>query len=613
MDKTSDYTLKDKITGTLTTSGCGSRNVTLNIDNNGIITSATGLAGPIAGRVYADLGVYIGHIQTGETPYWQEIAIWGYYSNNNLIGRMELDDGGLGGPIGQEYIFACGDDRTQLLSNLVRSDNTIIVYPSVGIVGDATSGWETDIAMNTTDGITYTISAYTFTSGDAKFRQANGWEINWGSNAFPSGTGTQDGPNIPVIAGTYNVTFNRNSGAYNFTNPIINDWVQQTSGTENSLKSVFFTDANNGYVVGGSQFGQVLLKTTNGGTNWVSKNSFTPYTLNSVFSTNANTTYCVGGDGSPNQTLLKTTNGGSSWSTLTGSGVIELKSVFFVDSNIGYAVGGGNNQGQHIILKTINGGTSWVTQTATTSPNDLTFYSVFFADANTGYIVGECGIWGTILKTTNGGINWTQQTSGTHSHLNSAYFIDSNTGYVVGDDGVILKTINGGTNYTSQVSGTRRGLSSVYFLNADIGYAVGEFGTILKTINGGINWIIQASGTTFNLNSISFKNNVGYAVGEAGIILKNNSGGLSVKENIVNKFITIYPNPNNGAFYFSLKDSNSKVRVEIFTLLGQKVFEATNFEMQPQNQINFAPQSKGVYLIKINDGENSYSEKIMVK
>lgn len=519
-------------------------------------------------------------------------------------------------PNGNIFSIYFGDDNNGWFtgdSGVIGHYSAVNTYPSIGIVGDATSDWDTDIAMNTTDGITYTITAYTFKNGGAKFRQDNAWAINWGSNAFPAGTGTQNGPNIPVIAGTYNVTFNRTTGAYNFANPLNTDWVQQTSGTTNSLKSVFFTDDNNGYIVGGGQMGQVILKTTNGGTNWISKNSFTPYTLNSVFSTDANTTYCVGGDGSPNQTLLKTTNGGSNWSTLTGSGVIELKSVFFVDSNIGYAVGGGNNQGQHIILKTINGGTSWVTQIGTTSPNDLTFYSVFFTDANTGYIVGESGIWGTILKTTDGGINWIQQNSGSHSHLNSVFFIDSNVGYIVGDSGVILKTINGGTNYTTQVSGTSRGLSSVYFLNADIGYAVGEFGTILKTTNGGVNWTIQPSGTTLNLNSVYFSYNVGYATGEGGIILKNNNGGLGKEGNIINKFITIFPNPNSGTFYFSLKDTNSKVKAEIYTLSGQKVYETSNFEIEPQNEINFAPQAKGIYLIKITDGENSYSEKIMIR
>jgi hypothetical protein len=75
----------------------------------------------------------------------------------------------------------------------------------------------------------------------------------------------------------------------------------------------------------------------------------------------------------------------------------------------------------------------------------------------------------------------------------------------------------------------------------------------------------------------------------------------------------IYPNPNNGTFYFRLKNANSKIQIEIYNLSGQKVYEASNMKKQTSNEINFAPQSKGVYLIKINDGENSYSEKILIQ
>lgn len=75
----------------------------------------------------------------------------------------------------------------------------------------------------------------------------------------------------------------------------------------------------------------------------------------------------------------------------------------------------------------------------------------------------------------------------------------------------------------------------------------------------------------------------------------------------------IYPNPNNGTFYFRLKNANSKIKIEIYNLLGQKVYEASNMEKQTSNEINFVPQSKGVYLIKTNDGENNYTEKIIIK
>jgi len=88
---------------------------------------------------------------------------------------------------------------------------------SVGIIGTSLNGWwSDDVDMQTTDQINYTLDEYYFTEGQAKFRQDDSWDINWGENTFPTGTGFQEGPNIPVQEGTYNVTFNRFSGAYDF-------------------------------------------------------------------------------------------------------------------------------------------------------------------------------------------------------------------------------------------------------------------------------------------------------------------------------------------------------------------------------------------------------------
>ena len=88
--------------------------------------------------------------------------------------------------------------------------------PDIGIIGTSLSGWTDDIDMQTTDGIIYTLTDYAFAAGEVKFRQDNDWTINWGNYDFPTGYGYQDGPNIPVPAGDYTVTFNRTTGEYNF-------------------------------------------------------------------------------------------------------------------------------------------------------------------------------------------------------------------------------------------------------------------------------------------------------------------------------------------------------------------------------------------------------------
>ena len=73
--------------------------------------------------------------------------------------------------------------------------------------------------MTTTDGITYKLYNQNFTAGAVKFRAANSWSTNWGDSSFPTGTGTQEGKNIPVTAGKYNVTFNVQTGAFVFGAP----------------------------------------------------------------------------------------------------------------------------------------------------------------------------------------------------------------------------------------------------------------------------------------------------------------------------------------------------------------------------------------------------------
>jgi len=96
--------------------------------------------------------------------------------------------------------------------------------PQISIIGPALSGWETDIDMKTVDGIVYTLTDQLFSDGLVKFRMGHDWNTNWGGWEFPSGTAWSDGPDLFVMAGTYNVTFNRETGEYHFeatTCPIV--------------------------------------------------------------------------------------------------------------------------------------------------------------------------------------------------------------------------------------------------------------------------------------------------------------------------------------------------------------------------------------------------------
>lgn len=289
-------------------------------------------------------------------------------------------------------------------------------------------------------------------------------------------------------------------------------WFQQASGTNYPLYGVFFTDSNNGTVVGKNG---KILRTTNGGITWMTQTSGTIYYLSSVFFTDSNNGIAVGELG----TILRTTDGGANW-ILQSSGTTEwLSDVYFSDANNGTAVGIGGT-----ILRTTDGGMSWTSQPSGTF---TALMGVSFSSASVGTAVGG---YGTILRTTNGGTTWISQLSGTSSFLVGVISIDENNVIAVGDSGTILKTTDGGTTWTLQTSGTAYVLYGVSFTDLDIGNAVGNGGTILRTIDGGTVWTSQSSGVENALYDVFFSDsNKGTAVGDSGIILRTVNGGVPVE------------------------------------------------------------------------------------
>ena len=113
-----------------------------------------------------------------------------------------------------------GINTSMYFDDIILTDMGPATTFSIGIIGTSLSGgWDVDVDMLTTDGINYTLTNYPLMPGYVKFRQDNWWCVNWGSSDFPSGTGTQDGWEIPIPKFcNYDITFNRLTGEYSFVN-----------------------------------------------------------------------------------------------------------------------------------------------------------------------------------------------------------------------------------------------------------------------------------------------------------------------------------------------------------------------------------------------------------
>ena len=73
--------------------------------------------------------------------------------------------------------------------------------------------------------------------------------------------------------------------------------------------------------------------------------------------------------------------------------------------------------------------------------------------------------------------------------------------------------------------------------------------------------------------------------------------------------VTIYPNPSNGSVKINFENANENYDVQIFSVLGQKVFEKS-FREIPSAAINNL--QKGIYFVKITNNSQSVTKKLIV-
>lgn len=75
--------------------------------------------------------------------------------------------------------------------------------------------------------------------------------------------------------------------------------------------------------------------------------------------------------------------------------------------------------------------------------------------------------------------------------------------------------------------------------------------------------------------------------------------------------IQIFPNPSNGIFAISGLPMNEALCIEIYNLLGEKIYSRTI--NQTVSDINISNSPKGMYFVKISDGRKAYTSRIEIR
>jgi len=277
-------------------------------------------------------------------------------------------------------------------------------------------------------------------------------------------------------------------------------WVEQTSGTTQTLTSAHSNAATFESYVWVCGYGGTVLRSTNNGVSWVS----------------------VGGNGIPTTTLL-----------------INIVSL---DQNT--AVTAGYVGANTFVYRTSNGGANW-TQVFTES-NGFINAICFMPSTSNGFIMGDPvgGRW-SLWKTSNGGVNWDssglylQQVGSEAGWNNSLWCFDNRIWFGTNNTKIYYST-NFGSSWTAQATTGSVNSYAVWFYRLTGGDEGLTGGTaLLRSSNYGTNWTSQTSIGSGNFGGIT---------GGPNII-------TDAKDFIYTFYIRssniIYTSSNNGTNWFS--------------------------------------------------------------
>lgn len=305
-----------------------------------------------------------------------------------------------------------------------------------------------------------------------------------------------------------------------------------------SIRSVSFADASNGYMGGYNAVGGTtgdlgfISVTQDGGATWRSVRIAGP--LSSIVSVAPGDVQNPRAVATFDPFPYKSGTFGASWSKTAASLPGDQVQAAAVERFAGgrtVAVGkysgsqGGGTGLYGVIIASDNGDTNWTrkwygppypateTDDQKVTNADMRDVDTFGPDRQVGWAVGNERTPNTggntttykeilIFKTTDGGQTWTKQTPPTISGLNdfaitSVVAVNSNVAFAAGNYRYVMKTTNGGTSWTGQAlptaifGGSPSGakvLNDIAAWDANTVVAVGADGWIARTANGGATW-----------------------------------------------------------------------------------------------------------------------------
>jgi len=257
-----------------------------------------------------------------------------------------------------------------------------------------------------------------------------------------------------------------------------------------------------------------------------------------------------------------------------------------------------------------NEGSNW-TEISNGLPSELSYTSMIFGLGFKNSTI-YAGLGAGVYKSTDQGLNWNISSNGiVDFNVIPAFAITGNNVlagtdyglYISSDSGANWAPVDLGISYISIYAFVKDG--PAIYMGTDKG--------IFKSTDNGMVWdSINTGLTDRNIQALALNDNYLFAYGRTtGIWRRPLTEVQGIEDQNYSPAPMLYPNPNNGKF--SINSVNTINLIEVYNMLGELIYAASDINPQTQKEIDISAAPKGIYFVKISDKDKTCTVKIVVQ
>ncbi len=132
-----------------------------------------------------------------------------------------------------------------------------------------------------------------------------------------------------------------------------------------------------------------------------------------------------------------------------------------------------------------------------------------------------------------------------------------------------------------------------------------------QATNGGANYAMMAE--VFRRRGMGLNASSGSATDSNDQVEDFTALPLATASFNATSLVSVYPNPSNGIFNIHIAKFSGKVNLQVVDMNGRIVFNQNEDNFNTEKSINLSGLSKGVYILKVDNTEFNYTNKIIIK